>query len=103
MSKTLDVMEELRPIMADRFVLKLINRKQINANDFMIKENHAVILTDTARRKILQLWQTDKQVKITHPYLKEKMPWGLIPHAQALLLARFLHGDLDAYPPILVR
>src|SRR5699024_11188081 len=102
-SLALDVMEELRPIIADRFVLKVVNRKQIHAKDFVIKENGAVILTDEARRKFLQLWQENKEANITHPYLKEKISWGLIPHVQALLLARFLRGDLDAYPPILLR
>lgn len=102
-SLALDVMEELRPLIADRFVLKVVNRKQIHAKDFVIKENGAVILTDEARRKFLQLWQENKEGNITHPYLKEKISWGLIPHVQALLLARFLRGDLDAYPPILLR
>lgn len=102
-SLALDLMEELRPLIADRFVLKIINRKQIHENDFTIKENKAVILNDDARRNFLQLWQKNKEKKITHPYLKEKISWGLIPHVQALLLARYLRGDLDAYPPILVR
>lgn len=102
-SLALDLMEELRPLIADRFVLKIINRKQIHENDFTIKENKAVILNDDARRNFLQLWQKNKEKKITHPYLKEKISWGLIPHVQALLLTRYLRGDLDAYPPILVR
>ncbi|GFZ88672.1 CRISPR-associated endonuclease Cas1 [Compostibacillus humi] len=102
-SLALDLMEELRPLIADRFVLKVINRKQIHAKDFVVKENKAVILTDDARRNFLQLWQQNKGSTITHPYLKEKISWGLIPHVQALLLARFLRGDLDAYPPILIR
>ena len=102
-SLALDMMEELRPAIADRFVLKLINRQQINTTDFIIKENNAVILTDDARRNFLQLWQKEKQEKITHPYLKEKISWGLIPHAQSLLLARYLRGDIEAYPPILIR
>ncbi|MBP1971644.1 CRISPR-associated protein Cas1 [Virgibacillus natechei] len=102
-SLALDIMEELRSIIADRFVLKIINRKQISSKDFIVKENKAVILTDEARRTFLQLWQKEKQEDITHPYLKEKIPWGLVPHVQALLLARYLRGDLDAYPPILIR
>lgn len=102
-SLALDVMEELRPLIADRFVLKVINRKQIHAKDFYIKENRSVILTDDARRNFLKLWQENKEKIITHPYLKEKISWGLIPHVQSLLLARYLRGDLDAYPPILVR
>lgn len=102
-SLALDLMEELRSIIADKFVLKIINRKQIDINDFVTKENKAVILTDNARRNFLQLWQKEKQVEITHPYLKEKVPWGLIPHIQALLLARYLREDIEAYPPILIR
>lgn len=102
-SLALDVMEELRPIVADRFVLKMINRQQITRNDFIVKENKAVILTEDARKNFLQLWQKEKQESITHPFLKEKIQWGLIPHVQALLLARYLRGDLDAYPPILIR
>ncbi|WP_062109036.1 type I-C CRISPR-associated endonuclease Cas1c [Bacillus niameyensis] len=102
-SLALDLMEELRPIIADRFILKLINRKQVSSHDFIVKENNAVILKDDARKNFLQLWQKEKQQSITHPFLKEKIPWGLIPHVQALLLARYLRGDLDAYPPILIR
>lgn len=103
MSLALDVMEELRPIIAERFVLKLINRKQIQEDDFIIKENNAVLLKDDSRRKFLQLWQEAKMEKVTHPYLKEKIEWGLVPHAQSLLLARHLRGDLDGYPPLLIR
>lgn len=100
-SLALDVMEELRGVYADRFVLSLINKKIINADDFVKKENGAVIMTDEARKKFLSAWQTKKQEKITHPYLGEKIPWGLVPHVQALLLARFLRNDLDEYPPFL--
>lgn len=103
MSLALDVMEELRPVIAERFVLKVINRRQIKEDDFIIKENSAVLLKDESRRKFLQLWQEAKTEKMTHPYLKEKIEWGLVPHAQALLLARFLRGDLDGYPPLLIR
>lgn len=102
-SLALDVMEELRPLMAERFVIKLINRKQINSDDFIMKENNAVLLTDDARRQFISLWQEEKEKTVTHPYLKEKIKWGLVPHAQSLLLARFLRGDLDGYPPFLIR
>jgi len=102
-SLALDLMEELRPVIADRFVLKIINRNQVSSKDFIVKENRAVILKDEARRNFLKLWQKEKQKEITHPYLKEKIQWGLIPHVQALLLTRYLRGDLDAYPPILIR
>ncbi|MBB4822803.1 CRISPR-associated protein Cas1 [Sporosarcina luteola] len=101
MSLALDVMEELRSVYADRFVLSVINKKQVKATDFLKKESGAVIMTDNARKEILQLWQKRKDEQITHPFLKEKISWGLVPHAQAILLARFLRGDLDAYPPFL--
>lgn len=100
-SLALDVMEELRGIYADRFVLSLVNKKVVNKDDFVRKENGAVIMTDHARKKFLKAWQNKKQEKITHPFLKEKISWGLVPHAQALLLARFLRSDLDEYPPFL--
>lgn len=102
-SLALDVMEEMRPLIADRFVLKIINLKQVQKEDFEVKENGAVILKDDARKRFLQHWQKEKKQMITHPFLKEKIEWGLIPHVQALLLARYLRGDLDAYPPILIR
>ncbi|AOZ91808.1 type I-C CRISPR-associated endonuclease Cas1c [Paenibacillus crassostreae] len=101
MSLALDMMEELRSVYADRFVLSLINLKQVQASDFLKKESGAVLMTDDARKKILQLWKDKKEEKITHPFLKEKISWGLVPHAQALLLARFIRGDIDAYPPFL--
>ncbi|PEK59717.1 subtype I-C CRISPR-associated endonuclease Cas1 [Bacillus pseudomycoides] len=100
-SLALDVMEELRGVYADKFVLSLINKKVVNKGDFLKKENGAVIMTDEARKKFLTAWQNKKQEKITHPYLGEKISWGLLPHAQALLLARYLRNDLDEYPPFL--
>lgn len=103
MSLALDLMEELRPVIADRFVLKVINRKQIKENDFIVKENNTVLLTDNSRRKFLQYWQETKMEKITHPYLKKRIEWGLVPHAQSLLLARYLREDLDGYPTFLIR
>ncbi|WP_243290907.1 type I-C CRISPR-associated endonuclease Cas1c [Bacillus sp. FJAT-47783] len=100
-SLALDVMEELRGVYADKFVLSLINKKVVNNNDFLKKENGAVIMTDEARKKFLAAWQNKKQEKITHPYLGEKISWGLVPHVQALLLARYLRNDLDEYPPFM--
>ncbi|MCR8644613.1 type I-C CRISPR-associated endonuclease Cas1c [Paenibacillus sp. N1-5-1-14] len=100
-SLALDVMEELRGVYADKFVLALINKKVVNKDDFYKKENGAVLMTDDARKKFLKAWQEKKQEKITHPYLGEKISWGLVPHAQALLLARYLRNDLDEYPPFL--
>nr|WP_295971211.1 type I-C CRISPR-associated endonuclease Cas1c [uncultured Bacillus sp.] len=100
-SLALDVMEELRGVYADRFVLSLINKKVVNKDDFLKKENGSVIMTDEFRKKFLAAWQNKKQEKITHPYLGEKISWGLVPHAQAILLARYLRNDLDEYPPFL--
>ena len=100
-SLALDLMEELRPCLADRFVLTLINNRVIKANDFLITENGAVLLTDDGRKAFLQRWQERKREQLTHPYLEEKMPWGMVPYAQSLLLARYLRSDLDEYPPFL--
>ena len=100
-SLALDLMEELRPCMADRFVLTLINNRVIHKKDFEFRENGAVFLNDAGRRAFLKHWQERKREELTHPYLQEKLPWGLIPYTQALLLARCLRDDLDAYPPFL--
>ena len=100
-SLALDLMEELRSVYADRFVLSIINKKIILADGFIKKENGAVIMTDDARKTILSAWQNKKQEKITHPFLQEKIEWGLVPYVQAMLLARYLRGDIDAYPPFL--
>lgn len=100
-SLALDLMEELRGVFADKFVLSLINRKELTKDDFLKKENGAVLMTDEARKKFLKAWQLKKQEKITHPFLSEKITWGLVPYAQALLLARYLRGDLDEYTPFL--
>ena len=99
MSLALDLVEELRAVFADRFVLTLINRKMIGKKDFLSKENGAVLISDDARKLILTEWQNRKKEQITHPYLKEKVEWGMVPYAQAMLLARYLRGDLDGYPP----
>jgi len=100
-SLALDLMEELRGVVADKFVLSLINKKLVNKDDFLKKENGAVIMTDEGRKKFLTAWQSKKQESLTHPYLGEKITWGLVPHVQALLLARHLRNDLDEYPPFL--
>ena len=100
-SMALDLMEEFRGVMADRFVLKLINKQIVHSDDFLTKESGAVIMTDDGKKKILNEWQERKQDKITHPFLNEKMEWGLAPYIQALLLARYIRGDLDEYPPFM--
>jgi CRISPR-associated protein Cas1 len=98
-SLALDLMEEFRAPFADRFVLTLINKKIISAGDFIEKENGGILLTDDARKNFLTVWQQKKKEIITHPFLQEKMEWGLLPYVQAMLLARYIRGDIDDYPP----
>lgn len=100
-SLSLDLIEELRAVMADRFVLSLINKKIVNGKNFTRKENGAVLMNTDLRKKLLSEWQNKRKEIITHPYLKEKMEWGMVPYVQAMLLARFLRGDLDGYPVFL--
>ena len=100
-SLALDLMEELRPVLADRFVLSLINKRIITAKSFNKKEYGAVLLNDTGRKIILSEWQKRKKEVIMHPYLQEKVEWGIVPYVQSMLLARYLRGDLDGYPPFL--
>jgi CRISPR-associated protein Cas1 len=100
-SLALDLMEELRSVYADRFVISLINKRIVNESGFTKKEDGAVIMSDDTRMTFLSAWQTKKQEKITHPFLEEKIEWGLVPYVQAMLLARYLRGDLDEYPPFL--
>ena len=102
-SLALDLMEELRPYLVDRLALTLINTKLITADGFLTKESGAVVMEPETKKVIIAAWQTKKQEEITHPFLNEKIKIGLIPYAQALLLARCLRGDLDAYPPFLMR
>ena len=98
-SLALDLMEELRPVFADRLTLSLVNRKQVTGKGFIQKESGGILMDDDTRKTVLTAWQERKKEEIVHPYLKERIPFGLIPHVQAMLLARFLRGDLDAYPP----
>ncbi len=102
-SLALDLMEELRPHMADRLALSMLNRGQLKRRDFRVMENGATLLTDTARKAVLVAWQERKKDEVEHPFLGEKAPLGLLPHLQARLLARALRGDLDAYPPMFWR
>ncbi len=98
-SLALDVMEEFRVYLADRAALTLVNRNQLSSDDFFKKESGAVMLSDDARKMVLTEWQQRKRDEIRHPYLDEKIPIGLLPYAQAMLLARYMRGDLDDYPP----
>ena len=100
-SLALDLVEELRACYADRFVLTLINKQIISANDFTKQETGAVLINDDARKKLLSKWQDKKKEEITHPFLKEKVPWGLVPYVQSMLLARTIRGDLEQYPMFL--
>ncbi len=93
----LDLMEELRPVLADRLALSLINRRQIQTSGFKTSETGVLMENDT-RKEVLLAWQKRKQEELRHPFLGESIPLGLLPHAQALLLSRHLRGDLDAYP-----
>ena len=97
-SLSLDLIEELRPVLADRFVLSLINKRIVNGKNFSKKENGAVLMDDELRKRVLTEWQNKKKEIITHPYLNEKVEWGMVPYVQAMLLARYLRGDLDGYP-----
>lgn len=98
-SLALDLMEEMRPILADRIVLTLINRRQVSAKGFTRGETGGVLMNDSTRKKVLLAYQTKKQDEINHPFINEKIPLGLLPHVQAMLLARYLRGDIDMYPP----
>ena len=100
-SLALDLIEELRSVYADRFVLSLINKKIVNGKNFSQKENGVVLMGDDLRKKLLVEWQNKKKEVITHPDLKEKVEWGMVPYVQAMLLARYLRGDLDGYPVFL--
>ena len=100
-SLSLDLVEELRAVMADRFVLSLINRKIVTGKNFSRQENGAILMDDELRKRVLMEWQNRKKEMITHPYLQEKVEWGMVPYVQALLLARYLRGDLDGYPVFL--
>ncbi len=99
-SLALDLMEELRPVLADRLVLTLINRQQVKTSGFTRAESGAVLMNDVTRREVLEAWQKRKREEVAHPFLEESAPLGLFPHLQALLLARHLRGDLDDYPAL---
>jgi CRISPR-associated protein Cas1 len=100
-SLALDLMEEMRAVIADRFVLTIINKRIVSASGFHVKENGAVIMDDETRKTVISAWQEKKQEQLIHPFLNEKIEWGMVPYAQSLLLARYIRGDLDEYPPFL--
>lgn len=100
-SLALDLMEELRAFFADRLVLTLINRQQVKAKKFTTSETGAVMMSDMTRKEILLAYQKRKQDSITHPFTNETITLGILPFIQAQLLARFIRGDIDAYPPFI--
>lgn len=102
-SLALDLMEEFRAAFIDRFVLTLFNRGEIKTSDFTQESSGAVRLDDDARKKLFEAFQAKKQEEILHPYFQEKVPLGLLPHCQAMLLARHLRGDTEFYPPYVVK
>ncbi|MFH1118700.1 MAG: type I-C CRISPR-associated endonuclease Cas1c [Bacteroidota bacterium] len=97
-SLALDMMEEFRPYIADRLVLSLINRKQINGKGFTSMDEGGILMNDATRKELLIAWQKRKQEEVNHPFLETSIPIGLLPYSQALLLARYLRGDIDNYP-----
>ena len=94
----LDLVEELRPVVADRLALSLVNRRQVQASGFRRSESGAVVMDDETRKGVLVAYQKRKQEEIAHPFLGERVAFGLVPHLQATLLARFVRGDIDGYP-----
>ncbi len=102
-SLALDMMEEFRPFLADRLVLSLINRKQVTKNGFVRQPSGGIIMDDVTRKDVITAWQKRKQEEITHPFLEEKILIGLLPYCQALLMARYLRGDIDNYPVFIYR
>jgi CRISPR-associated protein Cas1 len=100
-SLALDLLEEFRPVLADRLALTLINRGQLGSKDFSVMDSGAVSITDDARKRILTAYQERKETELQHPFLKEETTIGLLPHLQSQLLSRHLRGDIDGYPPFL--
>lgn len=102
-SLALDLMEELRPVLADRLVLSLVNRRQLGFRDFQTTVSGAVTLREDSRKAVLVAYQDRKKDEIMHPFLQERKTTGLVPFVQANLMARHLRRDLDAYPSFLWR
>lgn len=102
-SLALDMMEELRAYLGDRFVLSLINKKQITSKEFLFQGDNGVVLSDNGKKTLLAAWQNRKRETITHPYLNEKIEIGLLPYAQAMLLARYIRQDIDNYPVFIIK
>lgn len=102
-SLALDMMEEFRPYIADRLVLTLINRMQVNAKGFVNRNESGILMDNDTRKEVLTAWQKRKQEEIQHPFLQESIPVGLLPYTQALLMARYIRGDMDNYPVFVMK
>ena len=102
-SLALDMMEEFRAYLGDRFVLSLINKRQITPKDFLYQGDNGVVLTENGRKTFITAWQNRKREAIIHPYLNEKVEIGLLPYVQAMMLARYIRKDLDDYPVFLIK
>ena len=102
-SLALDLMEEFRAYLGDRLVLSLINKSQIRLHDFIVQGEDGITMTENGRKILLTAWQVRKKEEIMHPYLNEKIPIGLLPYVQSLLLARMIRGDLEDYPVFLIK
>lgn len=102
-SLALDLMEEFRPLIADRLVLTLINRQEIRADDFKKRDGGAVEMSVASRKSLVTAWQKRKQEEVTHPFLDQKTTIGLLPFLQAKLLARHIRGDLPTYIPCILK
>lgn len=102
-SLALDMMEELRAYLGDRFVLSLINKRQISIKDFLVQGDNGIIMTDNGKKTFITAWQNRKRETIIHPYLNEKVEIGLLPYVQAMLMARYIRNDIDNYPVFLIK
>lgn len=102
-SLALDLMEEFRAYIADRVALNLINLKQVNKVDFETRETGEIRMSDKCRREVIVAYQKKKDEIIEHPFLGEKTTIGLLPHIQAMLLARYIRGDIEEYPPFYMK
>lgn len=102
-SLALDIMEEFRGYLADRLVLSLINRGQVTAKDFIENGQDNILMTDSCKKTVIAAWQKRKKETITHSFLKEIVPIGLLPYIQAMLLARYIRGNLDGYPVFMIQ
>lgn len=102
-SLALDMIEEFRAYLGDRFVLSLINKKQITSKDFLYQGEYGIAMTDQGRKTFIAAWQNRKRETIIHPYLNEKVEIGLLPYVQAMMMARFIRKDIDDYPVFLIK